>query len=249
MEDVQLAVLILTYNEERNIEECLQSASFADEIIVIDSYSEDRTLELAERDGARVVQNEMKSFAAQRNFAMAQTRADWVFFLDADERVTPEAAEEIVGIVQKNERIMWRVKRRNILFGQRMRFGGHRPDYVTRLFPKDAVRWEGLVHERVICDLPIKNLQGEVLHYTYTEWNRYFVKFNQYTTLMAERQYEEGKHSSMVKIVLHPLFAFFRFYILQLGFLEGKLGFIFAVFHAFYTMVKYVKLYYLEIET
>lgn len=248
MAEVRLAVLILTYNEEKNIEACLQSASFADEVIVVDAYSKDQTVKLVEKYGARIVQNEMKSFAEQRNFAMTQTDADWVFFLDADERVTPEAAEEIVRVVQKNERIAWRVKRRNIFLGQCMHFGGYRPDYGTRLFPKESVRWEGLVHERIVCDLPSKKLQGELLHYTCTEWNRYFVKFNQYTTLMAKRQYEEGKRSSMIKIVLHPLFAFFRFYILQLGFLEGKLGFIFAVFHAFYTMVKYVKLYYLETE-
>ena len=204
---------------------------------------------MAKKYGATVVQHEMKSFAAQRNFAMEQTCADWLFFLDADERIAADAAEEISRIVQDDEQAAWRIKRMNILFGQRMRFGGHRPDYVTRLFPRERARWEGLVHERVVCDLPLRSLHGCLHHYTYTEWDRYFAKFNQYTTLMARRQYEAGKRSSMVKIVCRPLFAFFRFYILQLGFLEGKLGFIFAVFHAFYTMVKYVKLAYLSEES
>ena len=249
MKGKRLAILVLTYNEEKNIKDCLQSASFADEVIVVDSYSEDDTAALAKKYGATVVQHEMKSFAAQRNFAMEQTCADWLFFLDADERIAADAAEEISRIVQDDEQAAWRIKRMNILFGQRMRFGGHRPDYVTRLFPREMARWEGLVHERVVCDLPLRSLHGCLHHYTYTEWDRYFAKFNQYTTLMARRQYEAGKRSSMVKMVCHPLFAFFRFYILQLGFLEGKLGFIFAVFHAFYTMVKYVKLAYLSEES
>lgn len=248
MKDIRLAVLILTYNEEENIKDCLQSASFADEIIVVDSYSTDGTLKVVEKFDVTIIQHEMENFAAQRNFAMEKTEAEWIFFLDADERVTPEAAEEITKIVKENKRAAWCIKRMNILFGKQMRFGGHRPDYVTRLFPRRAVRWDGLVHERVICDLSVKRLHGVLHHYTYTDWYRYFAKMNQYSTLMAKRQYGEGKRSSILKIVLHPFFAFFRFYILQLGFLEGKFGFIFASFHMFYTMAKYVKLYYFEEE-
>ena len=128
-----------------------------------------------------------------------------------------------------------------------MYYGGHRPDYPRRFFPRDAVRWEGLVHERTESALPVQRLRGSLLHYTYTTWEHYFQKLNQYTTLMAERQYAEGKRASFLKILFDPPFAFFRFYILQRGALDGRLGFILAMFHGFYTMVKYVKLRYMEL--
>ena len=221
---MKLAVIILTHNEEQHVAACIQSAAFADEILVIDDCSTDRTRALAESAGARVIEHSLNGdFAAQRNFALAQTDADWVFYVDA--------------------RAVYEVRRINVAFGQRMYHGGHRPDYPRRFFPRDAVRWEGLVHERTESDLPVRRLKGSLLHYTYTSWDRYLQKFNQYTTLMAERQHAEGKSASFLKILLDPPFAFFRFYILQRGFLDGRLGFVMAVFHGFYTMVKYVKLY------
>lgn len=244
---MQLAVIILTHNEEDNIGACVKSAAFADEILVIDDRSTDRTREIAEASGARVVVRPLAGdFAGQRNFARVQTDADWVLYLDADERVTEETGREMRAVMAAGTRAVYAVERVNVAFGQRMYYGGHRPDYPRRFFPRDAVRWEGLVHERVVSDLPVKRLRGSLLHYTYTDWGRYFQKFNQYTTLMAARRHAEGKRISFAKILLDPPFSFFRFYILQRGFLEGHLGFILSVFHGFYTMVKYVKLYYLQ---
>ena len=244
---MRLAVIILTHNEERHIEDCIKSAAFADEILVIDDMSADRTVELACAAGARVVEHALAGdFAAQRNFALTQTEADWVFYVDADERVHEGADEELRRVMAEDARAVYAIKRINVVFGRRMYHGGHRPDYPRRFFPRDAVRWEGLVHERTESDLPVRRLKGSLLHYTYTSWDRYLQKFNQYTTLMAERQHAEGKSASFLKILLDPPFAFFRFYILQRGFLDGRLGFVMAVFHGFYTMVKYVKLYDIE---
>ena len=244
---MKLAVIILTHNEERHIEACVQSAAFADEILVIDDCSTDRTTELACAAGACVVAHPLAGdFAGQRNFALTQTDADWVLYVDADERINAGTEQELRPIMAENARAVYEIKRINVAFGQQMHYGGHRPDYPRRFFPRDAVRWEGLVHERTESDLPVRRVKGSLLHYTYTDWDRYFQKFNQYTTLMAERQHSEGKHASFAKILLDPPFAFFRFYILQRGFLDGRLGFILAMFHGFYTMVKYVKLHYLE---
>lgn len=241
---MKLAVIILTHNEEQHVAACIQSAAFADEILVIDDCSTDRTRALAESAGARVIEHPLNGdFAAQRNFALAQTDADWVFYVDADERVHEGADEELRRVMAEDARAVYEVRRINVAFGQRMYYGGHKPDYPRRFFPRDAVRWEGLVHERTESALPVRRLRGSLLHYTYTSWDRYFQKFNQYTTLMAERQHAEGKSASFLKILLDPPFAFFRFYILQRGFLDGRLGFVMAVFHGFYTMVKYVKLY------
>ena len=249
----KLAVLILTKNEEKNIAECIQSAAFANEIVVIDSGSTDRTRELAESAGARFVVHLMddEGFAGQRNYALTQTNADWVFYLDADERITADAVAEIQAIVHQDTLSVWRVKRMNIVFGQMMRYGEHGPDFVTRLFQRESVHWEGVVHERPVMkkQAEVHTLHGVLHHYTYNDWDRYFDKFNQYTTLMAIKMQEKGKNGSFVDILLHPIFAFIRFYILKRGFLDGKQGFIFAVTHYFYTMIKYVKLYYMQKET
>ena len=244
---MKLTVIILTHNEERHIEACIRSAAFADEILVIDDESSDSTPAIAQGLGARVVTHPLAGdFAGQRNFALTQTDADWVFYVDADERVNPETEAELRRIMAEDARAVYEIKRINVAFGQRMYYGGHRPDYVRRFFPRDAVRWEGLVHERTVSELPVRRLKGSLLHYTYTDWDRYFQKFNQYTTLMAERRYADGKRASFLKILLDPPYAFFRFYILQRGFMDGRLGFILAMFHGFYTMVKYIKLHYME---
>lgn len=244
---MKLAVIILTHNEEQHVAACIQSAAFADEILVIDDCSTDRTRALAESAGARVIEHPLNGdFAAQRNFALAQTDADWVLYIDADERINMQTEQELRRVMAEDARAVYAIKRINVVFGRRMYHGGHRPDYPRRFFPRDAVRWEGVVHERTESALPVRRLRGSLLHYTYTSWDRYFQKFNQYTTLMAERQHAEGKSASFLKILLDPPFAFFRFYILQRGFLDGRLGFVMAVFHGFYTMVKYVKLYDIE---
>ena len=240
---MKLAVIILTHNEEHHIEACIRSAAFADEILVIDDMSTDRTAELAQSLGARVITHPLAGdFAGQRNFALMQTDADWVLYVDADERVNEGTEMELRRIMAADARAVYEIKRINLVFGQRMYYGGHRPDYPRRFFPRDAVHWTGLVHERTESELPVRRMGGSLLHHTYESWEQYFQKFNQYTTLMAERQHREARHASFLKILLDPPFAFFRYYILQRGFLDGRLGFIMAMCHGFYTMIKYVKL-------
>lgn len=243
-----LAVVILTKNEEKHIKACIESAKFADEILVIDSGSEDKTEELATKAGARFITHTMGTdgFAGQRNFALEQTKADWVFYLDADERITPAAAASIQAKVHANEHKYYTVQRYNVLFGQKMQGGGFGPDWSQRLYPRTAVHWEGVVHEHAICDFPEEQLDGYLEHYPYNDWHKYFEKFNHYTTLMAEKMYQSGKRATFMDIVLHPFFGFLRFYIFKKGFREGKLGYILACFHFAYTMAKYVKLYYLQ---
>ena len=246
----KLTVIILTKNEEANIEAAIESASFADEVVVIDSGSSDRTKELAEKSGARFIVHPMDEtgFAGQRNFALTQTESEWVFYLDADERFTAEAAIEIQQVIATNAKFAYKIKRLNIVFGQMMKYGEHGPDWCVRLFPRKDVHWVGAVHEAPHTQLPVGMISNTLHHYTYTDWDRYFEKFNQYTTLMAKRMLENGKQASFMDILLHPIFAFIRFYILRLGFLDGKQGLIFALNHYFYTMIKYVKLYYSQQE-
>lgn len=241
---MKLAVIILTHNEEHHIEACIRSASFADEILVIDDESSDGSAERARELGARVFVRPLAGdFAGQRNFALTQTDADWVLYVDADERVNEGTEAELRRIMAADARAVYEIWCINVAFGQQMYYGGHRPAHPRRFFPRDAVHWEGLVHESPKSDLPVRRLKGSLQHYTYETWEQYFHKLNQYTTLMAERRYADGWRTSFLKILLDPPFAFFRYYILQRGFLDGRLGFILAMFHGFYTMAKYVKLY------
>lgn len=240
-----LAVAILTKNEEKNIKECLESVAFADEVWLIDDSSEDQTVPIAQALGAKVLQHSMaeEGFAGQRNEVLKHCQADWILYVDADERITPELAIEIQSIISSPKRYAYEIIRRNCLFGQVIHHGVYGPDYNIRLFPVQEVLWQGLVHERPITNLPIKRLKGSMIHETNPTWEKYCEKFNQYTTLMAERNFEKGKRASFVKdILLRPFFAFFKAYFLQRGFLDGKLGFSLAVFHGMYTMMKYVKL-------
>lgn len=243
----RLAVLILTYNESEKIEDCIKSVYFADEIIIIDSKSTDNTCEIAERLGAKVYIKAMdKGFAEQRNYALTKTDAEWILYLDADERLTPDASSEIQKIVAKGDRYGYKIKRMNILFGQLQKYGGHAPDFVLRLYPRDSVHWAGIVHEHPELTVPIKKMKYAMKHYTYTNWEQYFSKFNHYTTLMAQKMKEKGRTASFLDIVVRPLYAFISFYILKSGWRDGKLGFVFALLHGFYTLVKYLKLYYYE---
>lgn len=238
----KIAVIILTFNEEKNIADAIRSAAFADEVLLIDSGSTDETLAIARALGARVVQHPMKGFADQRNFALRETAADWVFYLDADERLTPAAGEAIHRLAEAPERVAYEICRHNIVFGQPMHYGAHRPDWSLRLFPRDAVTWEGVVHERAVVSVPIRRMPGEILHYTYDTWSTYLTKFNRYTTLAAEKLFAGGRRASVTTLLLHPPFTFFKMYVLKLGFLDGFLGFAMSVMAALSVFMKYLKL-------
>ena len=239
----RLAVVILTKNEEKHIAACMASAAFADEILVIDSGSTDGTQAIAEAHGARFIPHPMtdEGFAGQRNFALTQTQADWVLYLDADERITPELAAAVQRAITGESTMAYSLHRVNVVFGQTMHHGAHRPDRCLRLFPRTQVTWYGRVHEGAQTPLPTQLLMGNLLHHTYDTWQQYFIKFNHYTTLAAESYYASGRRISRGIVVAHSLFAFLRNYILHLGFLDGFLGLVMSLAASFYTMTKYLK--------
>jgi glycosyltransferase involved in cell wall biosynthesis len=240
----RLTVIILTKNEERNIEAAIESAAFADEILLVDSGSTDRTQELAEKMGARFITHPMdeEGFAGQRNFALTQTEADWVFYLDADERIIPEAVDKMKEILSVGESAAYRVERRNVVMGKLMRYGGHRPDYVARFFPRILVRWQGKVHEGIETELPVKEIKNCLYHYTYTTWHQYFTKTNYYTSLSAQSMFERQKKVSCASALSHAFFAFVKSYILKQGFRDGYLGLIMSILAANASLMKYLKL-------
>ena len=244
---VDVSVLILARNEKNNIVDCINSCSFAKEVIVIDDNSTDETKELAEGLGARVINRAMNGdWGGQQTFAIQQATCPWIFFIDADERCTPQLAKEIEVAVIKNEQIAYEVQRKNKFHINEATHGVLRPDYVTRLMPAKDSYVEGYVHPAIITPYPLKKLGGFMYHYTYDNWPQYFNKFNNYTTLAAEKYKKEGKGCSFLSdVVLRPLWAFIKVYLLEGGILDGKMGWILSVNHYFYTMTKYVKLYYL----
>ncbi len=239
---IDLTVVILTKNEEENIQQVINNAKkCADYILVVDSGSTDKTVELAKSAGAQVVYRAWDNdFSAQRNFALDKVETEWVLYLDADERLTESLIVEIKKVIDKNKQALYQFERRTSAFGKDFKYGVLSPDYVKRMFPVKDGKWQGKVHEAVYTELPVVNLNGYIKHNTYKTFEQYIHKMNIYSTIWAENS---NKKVNFIKdIVLRPLFAFFKMYIIQLGVLEGWLGFVLSVNYSLYTLNKYVKL-------
>lgn len=244
-----LAILILTNNEEDNVVSVVQNAKkCTDEVLIIDSGSTDKTVELAEKNGAKVCYRAWTDdFSAQRNFALEQTRADWVLYLDADERLNDELIRAVQKIIATGElNCQYVIERKSVAFGTKFNHGVLKPDHVARMFPRTKVHWVNQVHEHPECDLPMQNLPGHIEHYTYKSWQHWEGKFCRYTTIWAEDAYERGKRISVRDIFLHSLGGFIKMFVIRAGFLDGWMGTYMCCNHFFYTMLKYLKLYELQ---
>ncbi len=245
---MKLSALLIAKNESKHIADCIKSLSFADEIIVIDDHSDDDTPIIAEQLGAKVFTRALNGdFAGQKNFAMARAQGDWLLLIDCDERITPELATEIQAVIEENQAIAYRLRRINYVAGQRVRFGTLRSDSVCRLIPNQGLKFEGLVHEKLIHDLNEKTLKSPMIHYTYDSWTQYYAKFEQYTRLSAQSYQRRGRKAHFLRDIMgRPLWAFIKVYLFYGGFLDGKIGWILAVNHFHYTMTKYTRLYSLQ---
>lgn len=244
-----LAILILTCNEEAHILSVIENAKkCTDEVIIIDSGSTDRTVELAEQAGAKVSFRAWDDdFSAQRNFALGETDADWVLYLDADERMNDELIGDVKRIISAGKMDhQYAMVRKNVAFGTKFHHGVLGPDKVTRMFPRNQVTWKNKVHEHPDCRLPLKMLRGNAEHYTYKNWQHWEGKLCKYTTLWAEGAYNRGKRISLGGIFCHSLGAFFKVFVLRAGFLDGWMGTYMCFNHSFYTLLKYLKLYELQ---
>lgn len=245
-----LSVVVITCNEEARLPDCLASVSFADEIVVLDSGSRDRTVELARAAGARVETSpDWPGFGPQKNRALALATRDWVLSIDADERVTPELREEILAVVRaaSPSAQAWDMPRRSSYCGQYMAHSGWYPDRVLRLFRRGSARFsDDIVHERLVATGPVAHLRGDLLHETFGNLSDVLRKLDAYSTAGAQRMWEQGKRASPLKAVLHGLWSFFRTYVLQRGFLDGRMGFALAVSNAEGTYYRYLKLWLLE---
>ncbi len=241
---MKLSAVIIAKNEAHNIAACLDSLSFCDEIIVVDDMSTDDTVTLAEQAGARVFRRALDGdFAGQQNFGIAQAGGDWVLFVDCDERITPALAAEIQTVIAQPA-CAYRIRRLNHFAGQRVRFGTLRVDSVCRLAPRQNLAFTGRVHQHLTHDFEEKTLKAEMLHYTYSSWQQYYQKFEHYTRLAARQYHEQGRRAHFGRdCLLRPLWAFLKMYVFHGGFLDGRIGWLLAVNHYYYTLVKYARLY------
>jgi glycosyltransferase involved in cell wall biosynthesis len=245
-----LSVVIITRNEEKNLRNCLESIRHvADEIIVVDSNSTDQTQTIAQEYGATVqVTNDWLGFGVQKNRAVSLAKNDWILSIDADERVTPELSSEIRGLLRGEPSYhAYEISRMSWYCGRFIKHSGWNPDYVLRLFNRQAARFsDDLVHERVLYDGQVHRLNNLLLHYSVQNFSQVLTKIDRYSSASAEQLYLRGQKSSLLKAVVHGFWAFIRTYFFRAGFLDGNHGFALAVSNAEGTYYRYIKLWLLN---
>ena len=244
---IGLSVILITKNEARHIQACLESVAFADEIIVVDSGSHDGTIEMARAMGAQVhVYEDWPGFGPQKNRALDLATQPWVFSIDADERVTPALAHEIKQTIENAAFEAYQVARLSEFCGKPIRHSGWWPDHVVRLFKRGTARFtNAAVHERVETRGQVGTMRYWLLHYPYDDMESLIAKVNRYSSDAAAMMANRGKKSSPFIALTHALWTFVRIYLLRLGFLDGRHGFVLAITAASGSFYRYAKLMFL----
>lgn len=246
-ESHKISALLITLNEEKNIDEVLDNISFADEIIVVDSYSTDSTVEkVQQHPKATLIQRKFKNYTDQKGFAMEQATHDWILFLDADERITPALKDEILQIVKSTEETAsaYYFLRTFMFQDQVLRFSGWQTDKNYRLFKKSKVHFadDRIVHETLVVDGESKTLKNRLIHFSYSGYEDYKGKMLKYGRMKALDEFKKGKKGSWFHSVFRPSYKFFNHYILRLGILDGKKGIIICYLNALGVHAKFQEL-------
>jgi len=243
-----LSAVVISFNEEARIAGCLESLSFADEILVVDSGSTDGTVETASRHADRVVHLPWRGFGPQKQAAVEMAAHDVVLVVDCDERVTPELAGEIASVLSGDRMCAgYSVPRRTFLGDKEIRHGGWYPDRTVRLFDRRRARFtDSPVHERVVVDGEVAALRGHLLHYSFPSVSDLFRKMERYTDLSARLMFEKGRRCRLLDLTVRPAMAFAKSYLLRAGFLDGVEGFVIGAAAAMHVFEKYAKLRDLE---
>ena len=238
-----LSACIVTFNEADRIEACVRSVSFCDEILVVDSHSQDDTRARAAALGARVIERDWPGYRSQKQFAVEEARHDWVLCLDADERVSAELAASINAALAAPVSPVYRMARRNRFLGRWLAHGEGYPDWSPRLFNRMNARWsDDLVHEKVLFAVTPGTLQGDLMHDSSDDLTGYLERQNRYTTLAARQAFERGVSAGAAHLLLSPVVRFFKFYVLRLGFLDGVPGLLHISIGCMNSYMKYAKL-------
>lgn len=241
----KLSVVITTFNEEANIADCIESVLWADEILVVDSFSIDDTVKIVERYPVQLLQREYFGSAAQKNWSLDRIRNDWVLILDADERVPPTLTDEINAILEKTRRFNgYYIRRENVMLDKVIRHSGWSTDKVIRLFDREKGRYPNRrVHADLDIEGPVPTLKCPLMHYTYRSFTQYFQKTLNYAEWGAAQGFREGRTSGLLEIGGRPFWRFLRTYLLQLGFLDGRHGLVVCGLQATAVFLKYARLW------
>ena len=243
---MKLSVVIITLNEEDRIEDALKSCTgIADEIVVIDGYSTDKTVGIAEKYGAKVYMNPFVDFGSQKNFALDKAENQWVLNLDSDERVSETLEKELRQLIEKPDNEIdadgFLIKRKTFYLGRWIKHSGWYPDRKLRLFRKDKSRWQGRIHEGLILEGKTKKIEGDILHFTYRNITDHITRLNRYSHMQAEDIARKKKKLLHLRALLLPPVTFIRFYLWKLGILDGLPGLVIALVSSWATAMKYLK--------
>src|ERR1035437_6319467 len=248
----KISVVIITFNEEKYVEQCIKSVELiADEIIVVDSFSFDRTKEICLEHEVRFIENSFKGYRDQKNFALTQASFDYVLSLDADEALSPELEKSILEVKKDLKYDGYKFNRLNSYCGRWINHTNLSPECKIRLFNRKKGQWGGFnIHEKLILDNPknVHHLKGNLLHWLYDSYEESIEKMNSYTTIIAHEYFRQGYKSKTIRLLISPLWRFFQSYFLKGGFLDGYDGFIVSKLLATTCFLKYVKLRRLHIQ-
>lgn len=242
----KLTAIIPTGNEEHNIREVLESVSFADEIMVVDSYSTDNTVAIAKEYTDVILQREYKYSASQKNWAIPQASHQWILLVDADERVTPKLATEIKEILKHppKDKVAFWIYRMNHFMGKRVKYSGWQNDKVIRLFKRDHCRYEDkMVHAEIIADGAVGFLKNKFYHNTYISLDHHIAKMNRYAAWQARDYDKKVNRLNGFHLIIKPLWGFFKHYVVQMGFRDGIVGLVISYLHAYSIWMRYAKLW------
>ncbi|MEE2979658.1 MAG: glycosyltransferase family 2 protein [Pseudomonadota bacterium] len=244
---MKISVVVITKNEAHNLRACLESVSWCDRAIIVDSGSTDGTVELARSLGADVfVTDSWPGFGPQKNIALSKVDTEWVLSLDADERVTPELRADILSAIDSATQSVYAMPRLSQFCGRFIRHAGWYPDRVVRLFRRGAARFsDDLVHEKLIFEGTVGMLEHPLLHYSYRDYSDVLRKIEAYSSAGARQAYAAGKRATPGKALAHGVWAFLRTYVVRLGVLDGVQGFGVACMNAQASYYKYIKLWHL----
>ena len=244
--NLPISACIITFNEEHTINSCLESLSFADEIIVVDSFSSDRTVEIAKAAGAKIFLHPFEGHIQQKNYALSLAKNEWIIALDADERVTPELKKQIENLFQRGNLLDgYTMPRKTFYIDKWISHGGWYPDRHLRLFRKSQGHWGGInPHDRIILDGRTGEIRADLAHYSFSSLSAHIKTINRFSSIMARNLSRDGKTNFIIlRLMVKPAWKFIEMFFLKRGFLDGKHGLIIAGFSAFATMAKLAKLF------
>jgi glycosyltransferase involved in cell wall biosynthesis len=238
----KISVAIITKNEEKRLPECLKSVAFADEIVIVDSGSTDKTLEIAKEFGCRVFVEEWKGFGMQKNSAIEKCTNEWVIILDADERIPSETKYSILAVIQNPTASAYSFKMKHFINKRWIKYGGNWPDWHVRLVNKNKGSFVGTIHERWVTEGNIEKIDAYIEHYGFEDYFDMIKTMNEYSTLSAQELYISGRRASIFTPIVHSIAMFIKVFILKKGFLDGFDGLVLALLKAGGSFFKYAKL-------